>query len=262
MNAAPDLHLIDDERVKAPKVFVRTLATPPGLPWDQARAAALDARVGAPLPLADVVYRLRRLDGWSLGRPARYAACYVRAREAGETFETAVEVDGRTISIQFLSVAERNRRARRLGVIAGVVAVTALLLSAAISSAVYVRGETEDRLAAAELHATNNLLQAQAQARLYREARLLDGAGVTGHAVEDLLSDMAWAVSAKAPGAHIDALHWEHGYIAVEARGEAAPLVAGSRAVLKAGRQVRPGVWLWGVGPTGSAATSSAGAPP
>ena len=262
MNAPTDHPLsLDKTGRQTPTVFVRTLAAPPGLPWDQARAAALEARVGAPLPLSEVVYRLRRLDGWAPGRPARYAACYVRAQEAGETFETTVEIDGRTIPVQFLSAAELNRRAQRLGAIAAIAGVTCLLFGLAISSAIAIRGETEDRLSAADLHAETKLRLAHSQARLYREARLLDAAGVKHQAVSDLLADMAWAAGAKAPGAHIDALHWEHGYLAVEARGETAPFAGGDRAILKADKPVRPGVWLWGVGPAGSAqAQATAGA--
>lgn len=252
MNASPNQRLIDGAAPKPPTVFVRTLSTPPGAPWDQARAAALEARVGAPLPLSEVVYRLKRLDAWSPGRPSRYAACYVRAQEAGETFEARVEVDGRNITIAFVSMAERNRRARRLGGLAAVVAVTTLSLATAISSALSVRSDTEDRIAAADLRATHRLRQAQEQARLYKEARLLDAAVGKHTGPSDLLSDIAWTASAKAPGAHIDALHWEHGYVAVEVRGEAAPFNNPDRPVLKAAKPVRPGVWLWGVGPAGS----------
>ncbi|MDR3509244.1 MAG: hypothetical protein P4L64_15225 [Caulobacteraceae bacterium] len=262
---APDLRRIDeaapDAGPRSPTVFVRTLSTPPGLPWDQARAAALEARVGAPLPLADVVYRLRRLEAWSPGRPARYAACYVRAAEAGETFSTTVEVDGRTLPIQFLSAAERGRQARRLGILAAVVAVTVLSLGSAISSALAVRADTSDRLGMAEQRAALKLRQAQTQARLHEEARMLDAAGARHRALGDFLTDLAWASAAKAPGAHINALHWERGYVAVEVRGDAPPFTAGDRAVIRADKPIRPGVWLWGVGPAGSAAASSANAP-
>ena len=61
-----------------PTIFVRTFTTPPGLPWDQSRVAMLEVRSGAPLPLGEVIYQLRRLDPWFVGRSARYAAFYVR----------------------------------------------------------------------------------------------------------------------------------------------------------------------------------------
>ena len=252
MNASLDQRLIDRATPKPPTVFVRTLSAPPGAPWDQARAAALEARVGAPLPLSEVAYRLRRLDPWSPGRPSRYAVCYVRAQEAGETFEAQVEIDGRTITIPFLSTAERNRRARRLGGLAAIVAVTTLSLAWAVSTALTIRSDTDDRIAAADLRAAHRLRQAQEQARVHKEARLLDAAAGAHQGLADLLGDIAWTASTKAPDAHIDALHWEHGYIAVEVRGETAPFNNPDRAVLKAGKPIRPGVWLWGVGPIGS----------
>jgi hypothetical protein len=64
---------------------------------------------------------------------------------------------------------------------------------------------------------------------------------------------MAWAGAAKAPAAHIDALHWERGYMAVEVRGDTPPFANPDRAVLKADKPSRPGVWLWGVEPAAAA---------
>jgi hypothetical protein len=258
MNAVLELRAADEETAKAPTVFVRTLSTPPGAPWDQARAAALEARVGAPLPLTDVVYRLRRLDPWTLGRPARYAACYVRAREAGDSFQTLVEIDGRSIPIQFLSSAELGRRTKRLTAIGAGIVVMVVILALAVGSAISMRAETQARLSADEMRSQALLRQAQAHAELYHEARLLDGAGVRHRSMTDLLNDLAWVAASKAPGAHIDNFHWERGYIAVETRGLTPPVASVDRAVLKAEKPVRPGVWLWGVGPVGSAAQGAA----
>jgi hypothetical protein len=252
MNAGFDPHAPDPAETpetRSPTVFVRTLSVPPGAPWDQARAAALEARVGAPLPLADVVYQLHRLDTWSLGRPARYAACYVRAQEAGDDFETTVSVDGRSVRVRFLSMDVRARQAKRVGVIAAVAGLTALLVVAGLTSALSVRAETADRLANAEMLSARRLAKARAEAQLVAQTRLLDAAGVRHRGIGDLLEDIAWASSAKAPEAHIDSLHWERGYMAVEVRGDGPAFAQPDRAVLKADKQARPGVWLWGVEP-------------
>jgi len=266
MTLAADLHLVEGDdplpAPPAPQVFVRTLSAPPGAPWDQARVAALEARVGAPLPLGEVVYRVQRLDPWGLGRPARFAAAYVRAEEVGEDFETTVDAGGRSVRIRFLSMEARARQARKIGMIGAVAAVTALLTIAAITSSLGVRGETAARLSEAETMAASRLRSAQRVAADHAEARQLDAAGVRHLSVKDLLADMAWAGAAKAPGAHIDGLHWERGYMAVEVRGDAAPFANPDRAVLKADKPSRPGVWLWGVEPASSAKPAEAAPPP
>ena len=265
MTLAPDLHLVDEGDLpsvpRAPTVFVRTLSAPPGAPWDQARVAALEARVGAPLPLGEVVYRVQRLDPWSLGRSARFAAAYVRAQEVGDDFETTIDAGGRSVRIRFLSMEVRARQARKIAVIAAVAGVTGLLTLAAITSAFGVRGETAARLADTETRAASRLRHASRVAADHDEARLLDAAGVRRLGVKDLLADMAWAGAAKAPAAHIDALHWERGYMAVEVRGDTPPFANPDRAVLKADKPSRPGVWLWGVEPVGSARPADPAAP-
>ena len=120
MTNAPDLRVVAEEEAVAtaaavePKVFVRVIPTPPGMPWDQARAAALEARQGAPLPLIDVAYQVRRLAPWAPGQPGRHAAFYVRAQEVGEALATVQTVDGRSLTVQFVSFAEQRRRSRRL----------------------------------------------------------------------------------------------------------------------------------------------------
>src|SRR5688572_20809131 len=84
-----------------PQVFVRTFSTPSGLPWEQARAARLDAEHGAPLPLRDLLHRVKRLSPWSPGAVGRYAVFYVRRRDYRGAFETTVDVDGQPVRVTF-----------------------------------------------------------------------------------------------------------------------------------------------------------------
>jgi hypothetical protein len=232
---------------QAPMVFVRTLSIPAGMPWDQARIAALEARVGAPLPLSEVLYQLRRLDPWLLGRPARYAAFYIRAREAGADFQSSVDVAGRQMQVRFLSSSERNKRTRGFVALLILVSCLSVLVSSAITAALTVRGETSERLAAAEQLAAVRERAAKAQERLRLQARVLDAAGLRHLELKNFIDDLAWASGAKAPGAHIDAFHWDHGRIAVEVRGEQPPFLQSGRALLRADKPLRPGLWLWGV---------------
>jgi len=243
----------DDEGIaptaQTPTVFVRTIAAPPGAPWDQARVAGLEARVGAPLPLGEVVYQLKRLEPWSFGRPGRFAACYVRSSEVGEDFETIKEIDGRPVVIRFLSFTERRRRFRAQAVLAGSVAGAALLVLGAFASALAVRADLDGRLAAMEQGAALQLRQAKAERIIRDQDIALTQARVAGHSIGDAVNDLAWASANKAAGAHIDALHWEGGVMGVEVRGDVQPFANGERAVIKADKPLRPGVWLWGVSP-------------
>jgi hypothetical protein len=230
-----------------PTIFVRTQATPPGLPWDQARAAELEARAAAPLPLSDVLYQLRRLDPWFIGRPARYAALYMRSSEGGRDVQSVVEVAGRRLKVRFLSAGEKRRRARLVAV-ATICAVGSVALgAAAVQSALASREEAVGRLDAMELIARSRTRAANAQEHLRLQGRALVAAGVQARSLDAALDDLAWASSAKTSNAHIDAFHWERGRMAVEVRGEAAPFVGSKRLVVQAKKPLRPGVWLWGV---------------
>jgi hypothetical protein len=240
-------------RPPGPTVFVRTFSTPAGMPWDQARVAALEAKSGAPLPLVGVIYQIRRLDPWSPKRAARYAAFYVRASEAGEDLTSTVEVNGRPMRVRFLSKVERNRRARRLGLLAAVTGGMALAVSGAVTSAFAVREETAARLDAVEKIAAAKHRIARTAERERRMAEALDAAGVTHLKLSDAVADLAWASGAKMPAVRIEAFHWDHGHVAVEVRGEGAPFGPG-RGLVKANKPLRPGVWLWGVEPQTGAA--------
>jgi hypothetical protein len=233
----------------APTVFVRTIAVPPGAPWDQSRVAGLEARVGAPLPLGEVVYQLKRLNPWRFGQPGRFAACYVRASEVGEDFTTVKEIDGRPVAIQFLSFAERRRRFRSVVATSGAVAATVVLALGALASAFAVRSDLDGRLSALRQGVALQLREATAQRRLRDQDRALVQAHVAGHTIGDVLNDLAWASANKVAGAHIDALHWQDGVIGVEVRGDVQPFADGERAVVKADKPLRPNVWLWGVTP-------------
>lgn len=253
MMAAPELRLIEgDAEADAavpPKVFVRILSGPPGAPWDQARSVALEGRMGAPLPLEELFIEYRRIEPWGWGRPARFVVCYVRRAEVAGEFRARVEADGRSLSVRFRPPSERGRSVGRLGLVGALAVAIAVLGASAISAALAARSDAEDRLAQLEQRAAVRLREAKAQARAGDEARVLKAVGAGQQTVDTLLADLAWVSQAKAPGAHIDALHWERGYLGVEARGATPPFSAPDRVVLKADRSLRPGVWLWGVAP-------------
>ena len=231
-----------------PKVFVRTISTPPGLPWEQGRVADLEARHGSPLPIGEVLYRVRRLEGWRPGSPGRFAAFYVLAGEVDGRLDASAEVDGQTLTVTFVTGGARVAEAGLAVARTGLIAALAALLIAGVAAALNRRAETAAALQVVELRAEAKLKRAEAARRGGDLDRLLGLELERGVRLRDALGDLAWASNAKAPDARIEALHWEPGLLAVTVKGEGSPFQAVTdREIRRADRPVRPGTWLWGV---------------
>jgi hypothetical protein len=260
MRSPLDLRLVDADvephgeppaAAARPSVFARAVSTPPGWPWEQARGALLEARHGAPLPIDQMLVRLKRLTPWRPGHGARFAACYVRATEVETRFEARVDVEGQTVSVAFEPPEALARRARR-SLIAGVVAAgIAALLFVSIAGALLARSEGETQLAAMERDAAAKLRRAEAAQRVRRESAALATAQ-PGDRVAAPLADLAWAMAARTPDARIESWSWEHGASRVEARGETSPFADPQRGVSREA-PVRRGVWSWRIEPEGAA---------
>jgi hypothetical protein len=265
MTGVHDLRLVDEDPAAAqpepPRVFVRAISTPPGLPWDQHRAAALEARMGAPLPLDTVAWQLRRLSAWRSDAPGRFAAFYVRAQEVRQRLTTEVEVEGRRLQVDFLSPAERARRQRLIGGVAAAAAVAAMALAGTAMLALQARSDAAARLDMLEQKTAARLRQAEKGAALKGQALILDRARMRGRSLGQALDDLAQVSAAKAPDARVQAFHWDRGYVAVEVRGDAAPFPGLGARMQKSARPLRPGVWLWIMAPPGPRA-AAAGARP
>lgn len=255
----PDPQAFETEVLPPPQVFTRVFSVPAGLPWVQVRAARLEARHGAPLPISELMHQLRRLGRWSPGEQARFVVFYLRAREFRVPFETSAEVDGQLVKVAFGVAGQRAAQVRRTAVLAAAAGSVVVLLALGLGLAFHARGEAEARLAladqrlAARVHAVRNLGKQADLARAVVKAR---GAA---RPVGDVLADFTWAAAAKAPEARIVAVHWDHGLLAVEARGETAPFGAVSRTVERSPKPIRSGVWLWGVRPDGAEPSEGAG---
>jgi hypothetical protein len=230
-----------------PEVFLRTFVTPPGAPWTQARAAALEVRHGAPLPLGDLMHRVKRLEGWGPGRPARFAAFYIRRRDYRRPFETLVDVDGAPVRVAFGARAQHFGRLRSLALAGAAAALSVGLVASGTVAALNARAEVAGRLDTAARQIAVRLSQGRETAGRLETSRAI--AQVQGHAglPAEVLDDLEWLAHARTPEAQILAVHWDHGLLAVEARGEAAPVAATDREVVRAPRPLRAGVWLWGI---------------
>ena len=122
-------------------------------------------------------------------------------------------------------------------------------MAAGLVGAVDVRARRESALESLEQSADIAARRATALQARKTVARDLDAAGMRGRTIADYLVDLAWASNAKTPGAHIQALYWERGLMAVETRGPKPPFTANDRAIHKADKVPGPGMTLWGVQP-------------
>lgn len=255
MIPAGSLRLIDGDGeapppppAEEPKVFVRILTAPPGWPWEQVRSADLDARHGSPLPPAEVTYQVRRLGGWALGRPGRFAAFYVLAKSVGARLETYAQVDGEDVRVVFAPPAQADRRVRQLGAVGLAAGVVAFLAVAAVGMALGRRAELENSLEIAEQKAKVKLARSSERARLNEQARALRYRQDRGAPVQEVLADLAWISTVRVEAARVEAFHWDRGYVALEVRGDTPPLEAFTDETLERSvKPLRPGVWLWGV---------------
>jgi hypothetical protein len=242
------LELTPEVRGDEPHVFVRTLAAPPGLPWDQARIADLEARQGAPLPLSEVMYQLKRLEAWRPGAPARFAAFYVLARQVDDRLEASAEVDGRPVEVTFVGRGEQGTRAAGVAMRGVVIAAVCLLFAWSVGAAFGKRAELDAALSLADQTAASKAKAVAARTLVRTQALLLAQEPDRGARLQNVLSDLAWADAAKSADARVEAVHWERGLLAIEARGGSPPVQATpERPVKRAAKPIRPGVWLWGV---------------
>lgn len=232
-----------------PQVFAKAIVTPPGAPWEQMKAANLEARHGAPLPLSELIHRVKRLSRWAPGRPGRFAVFYVRTKEFRAPFETQIDVDGQLVKVAFGVGSEQVRRAQGWVVILLLLVGVGAVLGTGAVLAMSARSQSTARLAAAETLSGSRLASAQAYHGRFAQARDLRSMLGRGRPITDLVSDLSWVAMSKTPEARIAAVHWQGGVMAVEVRGEAPPFASVDRHLERAPRPLRLGVWLWGVGP-------------
>lgn len=230
-----------------PQVFSRAFTVPAGMPWVQMRAARLEVRHGAPLPITELLHQVRRLGAWSPGRPARFAAFYLRSREFHKPFETSLEIEGQTLKVAFGAAGEQFERAQRVGVLAAIGGLALVILLGGIGMSLKARSEVDTQTTQAEQQLATKVHAFKTLQRRTDQAQALKRAVGRARPVSDVLTALSWASASKSAEARIVAVHWDHGLLAVEVRGETAPFIAGSRTVERSPRPIRNGVWLWGV---------------
>ena len=224
--------------------FTRVLATPPGWPWDQSRAAMLEARHTSPVTNDGVNIIIRRLKPWGLGEGGEFVAIYLRIGDAMPAQGFDIDVRGRSIHIDLPSRAARAEQlkdqiARTAAVVLMVVVVLGL-----VTLAFERRAALDDRLTDAALRIEHEAREAHAMARAKQDAEALSELGVDD-GLDHTVNDLTYVTTAKDPAARVDAFYWSKGFWAVEAHGNDAPVKDTGLSLQKSAKPVHPGVWLW-----------------
>lgn len=238
-------------------LFVKPVTTRPAMPWDQARAAALEARLNAPLPISELACQLRRLEPWKPGTPGRYAAIYARRQDVQGGLTATAELDGAQIPVQFPSPGKRTQQAQRLAIVGVVAGVAAFLLVSTAISVFATRAKASSQLEALEVATARRLQEVRVRAALADQSQAIAQAGLVERRASRVLVDLAWASRSKVADASIEGFVWEGDLFAVEVRGETTPFSVSDRSVERSSSPVRPGVWLWGVSPADTAAVTA-----
>ncbi len=256
---SPDPQTFEAGGQGPPQVFTRVFPVPAGLPWVQAKAAALEARHGAPLPMTELMHQVRRVGGWSPGQATRFVAFYLRVSAYSGPFETSTEVDGQQIKVAFGAGRRQVAQVRDLALLAGAIGSALALLVVGVSLALQARSAADDELSVAERQIAAKTHALTALRRQVELSSALRKAVGPARPMSEVISDLGWASSHRAEDARIVAVHWDHGLLAVEVRGDAAPFGVADRGVERAPKPIRTGVWLWGVKPRGAPGASEVG---
>lgn len=228
-------------------MFVRAIVTRAAAPWDQARAAALEARMNAPLPLDVTAYVLKRLEPWKPGAQGRYVAVYARRTDVRDGLVATARLDGRAIPVRFLSVERQRQQLKVFAAAAGGAAILVFLLVVCGASVFTTRAQANLRLEQLEQSTQRRLAAAKRQRAVAAQVEAVEAAGLDELRVGAVLADLDWAAGAVAPGASIEAFYREGPLLAVEVRGDQTPFAVTDRMVQRSEKPVRRGVWLWGV---------------
>ena len=224
--------------------FTRVMTIPPGWPWDQSRAAMLEARLASPTSNDGVSIIVHRLKAWALGEGGEFVAIYLRAGDQMPAQGIDIDVLGRTVHIDMPSRAARTEQLKDQATRIAAVMVMVVVVLGLIALAFERRAALEDRLTNTEFQVEHEARAARAVTRAKQDAEALSELGVTD-GLDHAINDLTYVTVAKDPAARLDAFYWSKGFWAVEARGNDAPIKDSGVTLQKSAKPVHPGVWLW-----------------
>ena len=200
------------------KPFTRVVTAPPAWPWDQTRAARLEAQHTSPLSGDDVTVIVRRLGGWAWNEHGRFVAVYLRGVDLREGLKFQVEAQGQTLTIDMPSRAGRIAQSRARAAILGFGGLVVAGLVATGGLALHRRAAEADQLTRLEARMTRQAHEADRMRRAHADALALEDLNVRYRTLDQAMDDLKTFSLKRDPNARIDAFYWNHGYWAVEAR--------------------------------------------
>ena len=229
----------------SPEAFVRKVEIPPGAPWDQWRAAKLEAAHGAPLSAGETAISIRRLRPWAPNTTGLFGVAYVRS--TGELApEVSATIDGVAVVFRFTSPAAQRVTLRRQAVTAAFLLFAVIALGLGTQKALQARTANEALLAREEVNARRWASLGQKLQREADERRLLQKAGAEGRSFADVAADLVWLGQSKAPSVALERVTWAAGEMQVLAQGRGAPLLTPERSLTPIQRVA--GLQMWRIG--------------
>ncbi|HTN41929.1 MAG TPA: hypothetical protein VLZ84_12300 [Asticcacaulis sp.] len=227
------------------KPFTRMVSAPPAWPWDQARAARLEAQHTSPVSGDDVSIVVRRLKSWALGEPGKFVAIYLRGVDIRQGLKFDLDVQGQKLTIDMPSPQQKAGQMRQGLWRIGLTAAMAACVLAMGSLTLHRRATEADRLTAIENQLARKAREATGIRKAKADALALQELGLGNRTMDQALADLKTLSLKRDPAARLDAFYWNKGYWAVEVRGTEAPVKDATVALRRSDKSVRRDVWLW-----------------
>lgn len=228
-----------------PSVFTRSIETPPGLPWDQRRAAELEARAGSPVTDPMVQITVARQAPWRPNRPGRFQATYARPMpKVIQPFQSAPR-DRWLPDLLFDEHGQLIYWAPSVG--AAVFALAALLAVSVFAGR--AASQADAMLAAAEAQLVGLAGEETGAARAVRAAEIVEAAGLTGSEIDRLIADLAWASRSRSSDAAIRELVWRGGQMVVVTDTDETPFTSEDRIIERIEAEAGRTSWRTGESP-------------
>jgi len=209
-----------------PPRYIRALTVPAAAPWDQQRAALLNAELNSPLPNDQVLIQVKRLGSWRPNEQARFAAAYVKRADVSATTRFAQELDGIVVAFEFSTAASKSVARRRaildLGLISSLLVVTLVAGAASLER----RAETVAALAVAQRTDDQAIRRARLSSRITKNLRKLGAAGYAGRSGGDLLADLSWLARYRNSNSVLQSITWDRGNFVLRSIDPTPPLLS------------------------------------
>ncbi len=227
------------------KPFTRIVSVPAAWPWDQARAARLEAQHTSPVSGDDVSIVVRRLKRWALGEPGKFVAIYLRGPDIRNGVRFDLEIQGQRLSIDMPSPQQKaaQANARVWHLILGGVLIGAVLSMGMLTLS--RRAAEADRISALEVTMARKAHEAQGILRAKDDALALSQLGHGAHTLDAAVQDLKTLSLKRDSASRIDAFYWNKGYWAIEVHGKDAPIRDATLSLQRSNKPIRKDVWLW-----------------